>query len=281
MRFKKIYIEITNTCNLSCAFCVQNSRAPKRMSVEEFSYVLSQVKPYTKYVYLHVLGEPLSHPELEQILLLCEEAGIQVNMTTNGTLLKSREELLQKAAIRQLNISLHSFPQHLQERYLEEAIMVGKALAKKKTYVSYRLWALKNQQLPEEARMILDTLSKAYEVSIDQIQSGTLRLHDYTFLHFEEVFEWPSLQHPMVSDQGYCLGMKQMCAILSDGSVVPCCLDSKADICLGNIFETPFQELIESKRAQQMVQSFQCQHASEALCKRCSYRLRFDSGRTC
>ena len=59
MRFKRIYIEITNQCNLKCSFCIQNQRKSKYLSINDFSYILDELRPFTDYIYLHVLGEPL------------------------------------------------------------------------------------------------------------------------------------------------------------------------------------------------------------------------------
>ena len=275
MRFKKIYIEITNTCNLACSFCIQNQRKPRSMSIEEFTHIINQIKPYTKYVYLHVLGEPLSHPHLQEFLNICDSAQIQVNLTTNGTMLEAKRDILLGSSLRQLNISVHSFPQHQQKQYLEQVLSIGKALAKQKTFISYRLWCLKDYQISEEIQSILTQICKAYQIELDEIKAGTYRLADYTFLHFDEVFEWPSMAHPLVGTIGRCHGMKAMCGILSDGTLVPCCLDSKGEAALGNVFDTPFQDLIMQKRAQAIVQGFQNQHIEEALCQHCSYRLRF------
>ena len=92
--YKKAYLEITNVCNLSCAFCPKTSREPRFVSVEEFAALIEQVPPLTDYVYLHLMGEPLLHPQLGQILALCHRAGLKVSLTTNGTLLAKRQELL-------------------------------------------------------------------------------------------------------------------------------------------------------------------------------------------
>lgn len=275
MRFKKIYIEITNTCNLSCSFCIQNQRKPRQMSVDEFSNILAQIKPYTSHIYLHVLGEPLSHPYLKEMLKLCETMDIQVNMTTNGTLLEKKEEVLLSSRLRQINVSLHSFSAHHQQDYLKQVVSVCNKLAERKTYVSYRLWCMRNGDIDEETKVILAELEMLYGMKITQVEKGTIRLKDYTFLHFEEVFTWPDLSNAMVGEQGTCLGMKQMCAILSDGTVVPCCLDSKGSINLGNIFETPFQDIIEGERAQKILNGFQKHRVVEELCQKCSYRQRF------
>ncbi|WP_416325043.1 radical SAM/SPASM domain-containing protein [[Eubacterium] hominis] len=279
MRFKKIYIEITNTCNLSCSFCVQNQRPPRRMSVDELRHILKQIKPFTNYVYLHVLGEPLSHPDLETILDLCEEYGMNVNMTSNGTLFKQKEDVLLRGKIRQLNVSLHSFPQHYQQAYLEHVISICDKLAEKHTYISYRLWSMRQGELDHETMQIVDYLKQAYHCDIPVIEKGAIRLKEHTYLHFEEVFAWPDLSSFHVSTKGSCLGMKQMCAILSDGTITPCCLDSKGDIALGNIFEESFSSIIEKERAQAIKTGFQNKVVVEELCQKCSYRTRFDEKR--
>ena len=61
------------------------------LGIDQFRSILDQIKPYTSYLYLHVLGEPLMHPELEEILSLCRKADMHVQLTTNGTLLKKAE----------------------------------------------------------------------------------------------------------------------------------------------------------------------------------------------
>ena len=62
--FNRIYIEITNICNLKCSFCPITTRKKEFMSVSDFEVVLSKIKNYTKHIYLHVKGEPLMHPNL-------------------------------------------------------------------------------------------------------------------------------------------------------------------------------------------------------------------------
>ena len=45
-RFKKIYLEITNACNLSCTFCIKNQRKINYLSEEEFKTILKKLEPY-------------------------------------------------------------------------------------------------------------------------------------------------------------------------------------------------------------------------------------------
>ena len=35
-KYKKIYIEITNNCNLNCSFCSKVNRAKRNMTLDEY-----------------------------------------------------------------------------------------------------------------------------------------------------------------------------------------------------------------------------------------------------
>ena len=144
MRFRKIYVEISNLCNLQCNFCPKTKRAPRRMTPEEFSGLLPKLRPYTDFLYFHVMGEPLCHPELETFLRLAGDAGLKVILTTNGTLLRSRQDvLLQAPALHKVNISLHAFEANDLavpfSQYLDDCFSFGKASGGQKLVV-YRLW---------------------------------------------------------------------------------------------------------------------------------------------
>lgn len=282
MRFKKIYVEITNTCNLQCSFCIQNKRPSKTVSISEFEYILQQIKPYTNYIYLHVMGEPLAHPHLDQILSLCEEYAIQVNITTNGTLLKKQLPILLTHAIRQINISLHNFkeiPSISTSQYLNDMFACAEQLIEHKIYISYRLWSLKNSMLDNDTQSLLLELQQHYHIVINEndiVSHKNIKLKQRLFLNFEEIFTWPSMDHQLISNRGSCLGLKTMCGILSDGTVVPCCLDSKGDCSLGNVYQTPFAQILAGEKMQDIQEGFQNQQIKAELCKRCSFRNRFD-----
>lgn len=85
-KFKKIYIEITNKCNLNCSFCSKIEKQKKSMTIDEFEYILGQISSKTDYIYLHVKGEPLLHPNVIDFIKLAEKYNVKVNLTTNGIL---------------------------------------------------------------------------------------------------------------------------------------------------------------------------------------------------
>ena len=90
----RIYIEITNRCNLSCDFCPGTRRPPRTMTPAEFRALAQKLRGETGYLYLHVLGEPLLHPQLPELLAIAGELGFRVCLVTNGTLLSRQRDAL-------------------------------------------------------------------------------------------------------------------------------------------------------------------------------------------
>lgn len=105
--FKRVYVEITNVCNLSCSFCPGTGRPARFLAPAEFRILAERLRGHTEYLYLHVMGEPLLHPQLEELLAVARELGFRVCVTTNGTLLPRRGQAL--SGVHKVSVSLHSF----------------------------------------------------------------------------------------------------------------------------------------------------------------------------
>lgn len=271
-KFKKIYIEITNICNLSCSFCSIDKRVKETITIENFEKILKNINDYTDYVYLHVKGEPLLHPNLNEILDLCEKYKKHVNITTNGTLLKNKQELLKHPIVRQINISLHS--ENNKENYLDEIFDSVENLKEK--IIIYRFWTMDNYKLNEKSTEIVDKIINFYDLSketVDKIKIDKhIKIRDNLYVDKANEFVWPNLNNDYYNDIGTCYALKDQLAILVDGTVVPCCLDSNGIINLGNIYEKSLQQIIESPRYQTMKQNFSNRKACEELCKHCSFK---------
>lgn len=279
MKFKRVYVEICNTCNLSCAFCTSKSVHPQVMSKERFQAVIEQVRPFTSYLYLHVLGEPLMHPQLADILHCCRQAGMQVQMTSNGTLLAKRLALLQAYPPRQINISVHSYweqPAAMAKDYLHQVLSCGDVLAAD-SYISYRLWQSKGEG-DVRTQLLLEALCEHYGVTLSA-PVGSVALASNRFLSFASPFAWPSLQDPFLGDRGRCRGLLDMIAILCNGDVVPCCLDAHGGEVLGNVFAEPLAEILAKAHTQKLREGMRQGVLYSPLCQRCTYRLRFDRKR--
>lgn len=280
MRFKKIYLEIGNICNLSCSFCIKNSRESRQMTFEEFKHILSELKPYTKYLYFHVLGEPLLHQKLEIFLDYAHQEGFYVNLTTNGVLLRENLEMLcASEALRQINISVHNFKEHGKidvNHYLNDIKECALELSKANKYVSLRLWNLRNNQIDDETSEIVNYFTSAFQVTQCIAKAHeSMRLAEHLYLQFDEIFEWPSLGAPFTSKEGRCYGLKDMLAILVNGDVVPCCLDSKGEAVYGNLHEVSLKSILESEEMTLRMELRKNGIMSDALCQHCSFKKRF------
>lgn len=276
MRFRKIYVEISNICNLSCRFCPGTKRAPGQMSAQRFAAILPRLRPYTDYLYFHVMGEPLCHPELENLLALAGEAGFRVILTTNGTLLERRGAmLLNSAGLYKVNISLHAFEANDLpvpfEQYLDGCFSFGRAAAGKKLVV-YRLW----NQGGEDARNadILSRMKAHFTGEWVQEQKGT-RVDQRVYLEHGEKFDWPDLTAAETGGRFNCRALRDQIGVLWDGTVIPCCLDHEGDLALGNLFEQELEQILSAPRARAIAEGFARGEAVEELCRRCGYARRF------
>ncbi|MEO3944940.1 radical SAM protein [Gorillibacterium sp. CAU 1737] len=283
----KVYLEITSICNLSCSFCPPTERKAEFIQPEEFRRRLREVKPYTSLVALHVKGEPLMHPKLDLLLDACEEEGLQAVITTNGTLLPTKGyKLLGKPALRQVNLSLHSFEEGDQEeldRYLMPLIEFAREAASSGVFVSFRLW--NGQETDEQPsawahnERLLARLAQQFPDSGDlsrPLPPGSgIRLADRLYLNRDLQFDWPSMSAPEDDGHGFCHGLRTQAAILANGTVVPCCLDGEGVIGLGDVKERPFGEILETERALRLKEGFSRRVAVEELCRKCGYRKKF------
>lgn len=286
-KFQKVYIEITNICNLRCDFCPLENRPKESMCPEDFEYVAKQVCNYTDLITLHVKGEPLIHPCLKEILDICEKYNLMVNITTNGTLFEDTLEiLLNSKAVRQINVSLHSITQNINNdtynvnTYLDNVLKYTKMiLDKTNIIISYRLWNLEKLEQNEENKEILSKIEDFY--SIDNLydrakKESYVKLAERAFLNQDIEFTWPNINGKVISEEGKCWGLRNQIAILVDGTVVPCCLDQDGIINLGNVFDEKLDDILNSELATKIVKGFENRKLEHELCKRCGFRTKFD-----
>ncbi len=295
-RFKKIYVEITNVCNLSCSICPGTERPPLSMAPADFETALKKIKPFTGHIYLHVMGEPLLHPRLGEILELAGRHRFRTNITTNGALAKERGRILLGAkTVRQINFSIHCLDvqreKSLPPSYLSDILdFIGEGLASTGIYFAVRIWNLRPGEAPSSE--ILSMISDRFNIPSGIIcsanggssnhaaagcASARITLLPRLFLNLAEEFKWPDATSGKDSRPGraFCRGLRDHCAILADGTVVPCCLDKDGAVPLGNIFRSELQQILDGTRARAIVEGFSQGRAVEKLCSNCEFRRRF------
>ena len=276
---KKAYIEITNRCNLRCSFCPGTKRAPRTMTPAEFDLVLERLTGQVEYVYLHVMGEPLSHPQLAELLALAAARERKVCITTNGTLLaRQTETLLAARTLHKVSVSLHSFEGNDGAQEREQAVPGGgveplpTARPTQGVIVALRLW---NEGGAETRNGAIEAfLHEKCPGEWPEPRGGSFRLRDNLYLERAKKFDWPDLSAQERGTQ-FCYGLRDQLGVLADGTAVPCCLDHEGDIALGNLFTQPLAEILQSERACALREGFSRRCPSEELCRRCGFAARF------
>ena len=273
--FSRVYVEITNVCNMNCSFCHGTRREARFMSKEEFRSVAERLVGITEYIYLHVLGEPTMHPELDEILDCATGLGFKVAITTNGTLLDSIGELLIAKGVYKVNVSLHSFEDGSKEEeksYLDCVMDFADRASREGTLTVLRLWNRGHDGGRNED--ILQALKTRFG-NFEKESARGIRIRDKLHIEYGERFEWPDTKRESLGERVFCHGLIDHIAILSDGTVVHCCLDADGEINLGNAFTDNIGDLLASDRARSISEGFKNKLAVEDLCKSCPYARRF------
>lgn len=281
--FRRVYVEIGNVCNLNCPFCKPPKGDSGFISLDLFSKVTWELSKVTKEIALHILGEPLLHPNLSDIFEISNDRGVLINLTTNGLKKESFKAILNSKNISQLNFSLHSFFANKirikLDDYLEPIFELTKELTRRGVYVNFRLWNIDSENSIEN-REILKKISLAFKCKKEIVHKKGDRKYkkigEFLYLSFDSKFEFPTLDMPYLSNKGRCYGLDSHIGVNFKGEVLPCCLDVENSIILGDLKYQSIKKILESKRATDMRSGFLKGNLVEELCQRCSYIRRFE-----
>lgn len=264
------------------------------MSEEEFDLLTDRVRGKVCFLYFHLMGEPLLHPLLPQFVTMAREKGFKTVLTSNGTLLHRSMALLDTLPYK-IQLSLHSHESNARgelSEYMDQVMRFSTQAAGKGTCMVLRLWNQggMDRENEEVMRLIEKYVPKPWKERPDGF-----RLCDNLYLEFDRKFEWPGGGGKAASDDSdgkqeesdgkleaspskskqeyFCKALIKQIGVLSDGSLVPCCLDHDGDVILGNLFHQSLEEILASHRAQALVEGFRHHAATEPLCQSCESAL--------
>lgn len=274
--FRKAYLEITNICNLNCSFCPKTKREKRFISVNEFETLAGKLREYTDYLYFHLMGEPLLHPELEHFLDYAGKLGFKIIITTNGTKLGEKGKVLLNApGLHKINISLQSFEANeggeLRD-YLTTCAEFAKTASENGKLCVLRLW---NRNGLESMNGDIEEILESYFPKPWRKSRDSWGLKEKVYLEHGDKFEWPDLNVPELGERCFCYGLRDQIGVLCDGTVVPCCLDHEGDIALGNLLTSELSDILKTERAKNIYEGFSRRQANEELCRKCGYARRF------
>ncbi len=297
MRFEKIYIELSDICGLNCGFCPSVKGVRGAMSVEKFGIIAKKVAGVGRIYTFHLLGDPLVLPNLKDFIKLANAHKMTLELTTSGFYMseKNTQLLLESKNIRQINLSLMAFlaqkKLNLNEYFAPILRFLRLHLAQNsQSFVNLRLWNLgANFTPPFENSAIYSLLEREFNAKI-QKNAPKNRLENRIILHQSELFCWAGtkaddlgVQKEFVDLQGEknapkvpcvkgsCHALRKQIGILSDGTVVPCCMDTNGVMGLGNLFTQELSEILANKRAVTMKKGFERGEFTEKLCQQCEF----------
>lgn len=114
----KLTLDITDNCDMHCIMCWYHSfhlgndqnSAPRFFPLERFETLLKELKAmHTRTIALCAEGEPLLHPQIREIVELCQRHSLNTEIMTNAYYL-DRENIIffKKAGVKKITVSLHS-----------------------------------------------------------------------------------------------------------------------------------------------------------------------------
>ncbi|MCT7611296.1 SPASM domain-containing protein [Aliarcobacter butzleri] len=288
-RFRKVHIEITNICNLKCTFCPPKILPNKTMTLDKFDKLNLQLKEFTTELAYHIVGDPLVLSNLDEYLNISSKHNLKVNITTTANNInKKHYETLLNPTIKQINFSINSYNANSHKKsldeYLEPIIEFVKFAQKQKHeyFINFRIWNLDEENSAKEFNLkVFNKINEAFDTNIDiedvyKNRPKNIRIDRKIFFNFDKYFNWPNLENKEVSKTGFCYGLDSHFGVLSNGDVVPCCLDKDAIINLGNIEDNSLKNILTSKRVKDIQNGFKKDILVEELCQKCEYRTRFD-----
>ncbi len=262
------------------------------MSLEHFESLNKQLKPYTKELAYHIVGDPLVLANLDEYLNISSKYDLKVNIvTTANNISKKHYATLMNKAIKQINFSINSYNANSHKKTLDEYLnpifdFVKYAQDKNhEFFINFRIWNLDETLSAKEFnKKVFEKVNKKFDTNIDieeiyKTRPKNIRIARKLFFHFDSYFSWPSKNSDFVSKKGTCYGLDSHFGILTSGEVVPCCLDQNAIINLGDTKSTQLNDILTSKRVKNIQKGFKSNILVEDLCQRCEYRTRFEKGK--
>jgi MoaA/NifB/PqqE/SkfB family radical SAM enzyme len=265
----RCYLEITNICNLDCLFCPKTAREKRSLTPEEFDVLTDKLRGKIKFLYFHLMGEPLLHRHLPEFIVQAREKGFIPIITTNGTLLSRAQDVIEAHPYK-MQVSLHSHEGNGKEnleQYVGEVMRFALEAASKGVIMVLRLW--NEGGYDKENERLLDIVAKYVPRPWTLCRAGWM-VAENIYIERGRKFEWPVSENPENSNRDiFCYALRNQIGVLVDGTAVPCCLDSAGVVKLGNLFEQELEEVLASPRARAIYDGFTRHEAVEPLCRRC------------
>lgn len=271
-----LMIEPINVCNLRCPICPTGSgkmtRPPRSMKLAEFKKIIDEVRGYASKILLYNLGEPLLNQEALAMIRYAVDSGIRVKISTNGTLIKSKEiaRAIVKSGLYYLTFSFDGLDQATYAKYRVGAniddVIAGigfvaearRALGSSTPKIELQLVLTKNN---EHQKGEFEQFAKKIGADFYLIKS----LHLFGETEFQGLakdylpkdlamsryaFDRDGKLILRGENKNRCAYVEESVTVASDGSVIPCCYDYNSQYVMGNVFNERLKDIWKNKKYQ-------------------------------
>ncbi|MCP4154478.1 MAG: radical SAM protein [bacterium] len=251
----EIAIEITNHCNADCIMCPRQKMTRKKgfMELNLFKKIVEEIKEYTEFVFLHLAGEPLLHPELKKMITYCKEAGLKTALSTNAIVLdQEKSAALIDSPLDMVVLSLDGVTKETYEKIRKKAnfetthqninyFLELKSKAKKGPYAMIQLIYQK------------ENFSEAKEFYAKWKKSAADVVRIKPYLNYPGLDEYMG-KIPQKQDKYKqpCILIWRQPSIYWDGTVVSCCMDFLSQMPIGNVNHNTIAEIWNSDKVKKM-----------------------------
>lgn len=272
----ELIVEITNNCNLDCIMCprLNMTRSVGSMEPALFRNIIDQVKDYAELVYLSGgLGDPLLHPQYAEMISYAVDNDVRIGLSTNAAMITERH--IDTLLTVQPDLILFSLDGAQKETH--EKIRVGSNFERtmagvenflvekerrglKKPYtVCQMIYMPENQHEADEFRRKWGRFA-----AVDDV-----RLKKFLYLKGANYGPEPDPDLPDHSKWSCILPWRQL-SIGFDGTVAICCRDLDFSDPIGNVQDTPIEEIWNSEKMVRYREYLTTERKSElSTCKDC------------
>lgn len=243
----ELAIEITNHCNADCIMCPRQKMKREKgfMAFELFKKIVDEAKKYTEFVFLHLAGEPLLHPELMRMIEYCGDIGMKTGLSTNAIILDQlKSEQLIGSPLDLLVLSFDGVTKETYEKIRKKANfettfqhIEGYLQLKEKSAKSpYTMIQLIYQQ--ENYAEAMEFYRKWKKSAVDVV-----RVKPYLNYPGLDEFLGKKPKRVPAKNTRACVLLWRQLAIYWDGTVVACCMDFLSQAVLGNAANKSISEI--------------------------------------
>jgi len=259
---ERIAIETTNICNTNCKFCPHDKmkRLPQNMSMKLYEKIIDDcIELGIKKVTLSFFGEPLMDKLLVDRIKYAKKAGLYVEFFTNGMMLNSAKILsLLGSGLDRIFISLDA----TNPRRYRELRPNGDYNSVEKNI--RELLRLRNNKLKVAIGMLI--LKEEDKKEIKEFQDNWKEVDE---IHIRTAHGWAT--NPKKKLNLPCYSLWNTFAVLSNGIVVPCCMDYEGNLLIGDANKQSLSEIWLKSSKLKALRHYHLTKISSAipLCKNC------------